>query len=331
MKKSVQLELSEPVYCTYHYQGSGGCVLGNNLSIKNWYLNHVMILNCSRSFLFGYSSPLVCIFDSSFENNPHLEVLKIPLKYLGNRTNSSIKKMIDDGYYVAFEGIDDYYVEGKSWYGQRHFCHDGLIFGYDENDRTFSIYAYDNNWQYSMFRASQSGFEMGRKSGMDMEGFCCIYAIKTKPWHVDLDCCEIKKQLEIYLDSSLEKYPPDINYIVQGTVVHDYIIMYLDKLIDGSIPYEKTDQRVFRLIWEHKKVMYDRILAVEDMLKSGKKFSDEYAPLVREAEMMRMLYASHNFRRRDSILPMIRKKLELIKKKEIEILTDFVSYLKGVL
>ena len=38
---------------------------------------------------------------------------------------------------------------------------------------------------------------------------------------------------------------------------------YIDKLYDGSIPYDRMDRRVFRLIWEHKKIMLERIEAME--------------------------------------------------------------------
>ena len=57
-----------------------------------------------------------------------------------------IRSLIDNGYYVAFGGVDDYYMEGKSWYQEKHFDHDGLIVGYDQNDKTYTIYAYDQNW-----------------------------------------------------------------------------------------------------------------------------------------------------------------------------------------
>ena len=69
------------------------------------------------------------------------------------------------------------------------------------------------------------------------------------------------------------------------------------------------DRRVFRLIWEHKKAMLERILLIEHHLKMDNETSEKYKPLVTEADTMRMLYASHHMKRRDSVLPGIQKKL----------------------
>ena len=59
----------------------------------------------------------------------------------------------------------------------------------------------------------------------------------------------------------------EITGIVNGIVVYDYISIYLDKLADGSIPHERRDRRIFRLIWEHKKCMCGRIRDIEEKCK----------------------------------------------------------------
>ncbi len=65
--------------------------------------------------------------------------------------NPIIRAMLDKGIYVAFSNVDDYYIEGKSWYKERHFSHDGLLCGYDRNDKTYCMYAYDSKWMYRKF------------------------------------------------------------------------------------------------------------------------------------------------------------------------------------
>ena len=49
--------------------------------------------------------------------------------------------------------------------------------------------------------------------------------------------------------------------------------------------------------------------------------SDKYRPLVSEADTIRMLYASHHIKRRDSVLPIIKNKLLSIMKSEQILLT----------
>lgn len=64
--------------------------------------------------------------------------------------------MLDNGFYVAFSGVDDFYIEGKSWYKEQHFNHDGLIIGYNDENKTFSIVAH--RWIFTAFETSQACF-----------------------------------------------------------------------------------------------------------------------------------------------------------------------------
>ena len=58
-----------------------------------------------------------------------------------------------------------------------------------------------------------------------------------------------------YLDSNLEKYPFKAEGRAFGIIVHQFIADYVSRLYKGSVPYERMDRRIFRVIWEHKKAM----------------------------------------------------------------------------
>lgn len=329
MKKTVELPLVEPIYSTYQYQGPGSAVLANNTSVRNWYLNQVLILSCNRKFLNGFTTPEIRVEDSSWDNNPYLEKICYPMRYLKGHTHTVIKNMLDAGYYVCFDGIDDYCVEGKSWYHERHFKHDGCICGYDNENRTYCIYAYDKNWIYQKFWTTQKSFENGRKAMFRQNTFGNICGIKDKGDTVSFNIEIALNKICEYLDSDIEKYPENSDEAVYGIVVHDYIAKYVGKLYDGSIPYEKMDHRVFRLIWEHKKVMLERIQCIENELSLNSDISKKYEAVVSEANTARMLYASHHMKRRDSVLPIIQKKLLALKEFEKELLTELLSVSKG--
>ena len=331
MKKKVDLPIVEPIYGTYHFQGCGSAVIYSNPSIKNWYLNEVMNLKCNRNFLFGYSTPRFSVNRSIFHDNPHLDKRQYSMKYLDGYVNTLIRKLIDNGCYVHFDVIDDYYIEGKTWYKQRHFSHDGLICGYDQEKKTYSIYAYDENWVYRKFEITQKSFNKSRRYMAKQGRYGSLYSIKPLDNIVELDPNAIISNLKEYLDSSLEKYPPTENAVAYGVVVHDYATMFIDKLYDGSIPYERTDRRAFRILWEHKRTMYDRIVETEKLLGLDTVSSTDYAVIVNDANTVRMLYASHVLKRRDSVLPVIRKKILSIKEREIEILESFINKVGGVL
>ena len=84
------------------------------------------------------------------------------------------------------------------------------------------------------------------------------------------------------------------------------------------------DRRVFRLIWEHKKAMLERIILIEKELSWSDEISKKYEPLVKEADTMRMLYASYHMKRRDSLLKVIKNKLLSLKNTEEILLMELI-------
>lgn len=325
MKKKVELPLTEPLLSTYHHQGSGCAIIGGNPSIKNWYINSCVDLTCNRKFLTGYTTPEVDICKSGLRDNPYLQKINIPLTCLKKYTCGVIKNLLDDGNYVHFHSVDDFYIKGKSWYGVRHFPHDGLVCGYDNNDNTFLIYAYDKNWVYRVFKTPVKGFEKGRKATEKERDSGKIIALKSCTDTVELNIKEIRDRVKNYLSASIEKYPPETDLPVYGIVVHEYIGMFLDRHIEGIIPYERLDKRVFRLIWEHKKLMLIRISDCLEKLGIQSDLPDRYSSIVKEADIMRMLYASHALKRRDEILSVIKNKLQSVHEEEKKLLEEFLK------
>lgn len=328
-KKKIELPLTAPLYSTYHYQGPATAVLIHNPSIRNWYMNRAMILICSRKFLTGFTTPEIGILESSWDESPCFDKIWYTMQFIEGHIHFVIQKLLDTGYYVCFSGIDDYYVEGKTWYHERHFNHDGCICGYNQENKTYCIYAYDQNWIYQKFWTTQKSFEAGRKAMFKKGFYGSICGIKPKEDQIAFSCETALKKIADYLDSDMEKYPESDEGVALGIVVHDYIAKYIGKLYDGTIPYEKMDRRVFRVIWEHKKVMLERIELIEVALSMDNTISEAYRWVVREADNCRMLYAAHHMKQRDTLLPIIQKKLLAFKDKEQALLTELLKKTKG--
>ena len=324
MKKKKELPLIDPIYSTYHH-APGSAILVDNPSIRNFYLNEVMNLKCNRRFLSGYTTPSINVLRVNVTDNPYLESIYIPMRFLGGYIHPVIRNLIDEGYYVNFNGVDDYYVDGKSWYQERHFNHDGCICGYNQEDKTYCIYSYDKNRLYRKFWTPQKSFDNGRKSAFRQGTYGNIRGLKPKSDHVEFSSKQALYNICIYLDSNIEKYPENEEGDVYGIVVHDYIAMYVGKLYDGSIPHEKMDRRVFRLIWEHKKAMIERIRLIENELSLDNSLSEAYKSVVRESDNCRMLYATHHMKQHNSFLPIIQKKLLALKALEQEILQQLIE------
>lgn len=323
MNKFAELPLVEPLYQTYH-DGIITACLKNNPTIRNWVLSNATILICNRKFLSGFTTPQIYIENYSI-NNPLLERNWVPMRFMDGHINSLIRNMIDEGYYVYFTGVDDYYVDGKSWFQQRHFNHDGTICGYNQADKTFCIYAYDSNWIFQKFWTPQQSFNKGRESMFERGIYGSLCALKPGEDQVEFSVETALNGIVDYLDSDLVKYPEEDDGNARGIVVLAYIAKYVDKLFDGSIPYSRMDRRVFRLIWEHKKVMLERVDKIEQVLQLNTEISDKYKLLVSEADTMRMLYAAHHMKRRDSVLPIIKNKLLKLMERERELLTLLVE------
>ncbi len=328
-KKKIELPLAEPIYSTYHYQGPGTAVFVNNPSIRNWYMNQVLILTCTRKFLNGFTTPEISLEDSHWNANPYLDKKWYKMQFLEGYTHYVIRNLIDAGYYVCFNGIDDYYVKGKSWYREKHFKHDGCICGYDQENKTYCIYSYDQNWIYQKFWTTQKSFDEGRKAQFKKGQYGSICGIKPKGDQIVFSSATALTKIAEYLDSTMEKYPETSEDTVYGIVVHDYIAKYVGKLYDGSIPYEKMDRRVFRMIWEHKKAMLQRIALIEAELSLDSKISNAYQTVVREADHARMLYATHHMKRRDSVLPIIQEKILSLKALEQKLLEELLQKSEG--
>ena len=318
------MPLIEPLYSTYHTQTPGTAIIVENKTIRNWYLNQTMELTCSRKFLHGFTSPEINIVDSSWYSNTYIDKRWISTEFTKGYINPIIREFIDKGYYVYFSKVDDYYIKGKSWYKEHHFSHDGLICGYDQNEKTYCIYAYDSNWVCRKFWTPQKSFNAGmiamRKKGI----YSVMCGLKANSDVIDFSPKIALKNIKYHLDSNIEKYPFDGEEKPKGLVVHQYISEYVTKLYNGDIPYERMDRRVFRLIWEHKKAMLERIVNIEKFLNLTNENSEKYKFLVSEANTMRMLYASHHMKRRDSVLPIIKNKLLNLMDKEKELLSLLV-------
>lgn len=322
--RNKQLPYKEPPFCTYQYFGSPGVAAMQNPTAYQWYLNHAMVLSCGRRFLTGYTSPDVSINGTRLEDMPFMERIDIRRSFIDGCELDVIRNMIDDGYYVCFNMVDVYYIDGMLWSGEKHNFHDGLVCGYDDRDHTLTIAAYDSRWRYNCFRTPQKGLIKAFQSGKEMGGYDNLIGIRTRDSRVLPDFPAMIKHLEDYL--SLDPYSDSYegNDNIFGIVVHDYLGLYLTFLLEKEIPHERMDRRIMRLLWEQKRCMADRIAFVENYFNLGSRMSDEYAPVLKSAEFCRTLYETYRQKERDLMLVTIQEELKKMKKVEETLLPRLI-------
>ncbi len=331
MAREKQLPYIEPPFCTYQYFGSPGVVAMQIPTAYNHYLNHSMILDCGRRFLTGYTSPDLSVSCSALQDMPFIERVDVRRSFIDGCELDVIRNMIDDGYYICFNMVDVFYIKEMLWYQEYHNLHDGMICGYDDNDQTLTIAAYDNRWVYRSFKTPQECFVQALASGKERGGYDGFIGLKPTDAVILLDIPTIAAHLEEYLlsDSYATSFEgPDP---IHGIAVHDYMRLYLQFILDGEIPYDRKDRRIMRMIYEHKKCMADRIAAVEKQIDGTNTFSKRYLPVVQSATKAHNYYVIYRMKQKDELLSMIQKELAMMKELEEDVLPDFLKYMKEAL
>ena len=325
MPDTISLPFCVPWFAFTQGHAAPGLAMAGHPTAYNAVLNQCITLSCTRRFLQGYSSPQVFMPKSGIHSFDCLEKYGVTSRFGHPYFKEIIKQMLNEGFYIYFGGVDDYYLPGKSWYGTRHMAHDGVICGYDEADQTYSIAAYDINWVYNLIRIPQACFMEGLHACVQNEQYASIVAYRMKDIEVKLDEQMILKNIKEYIGLTVDRFSLENDGRVIGIAVQDFIVMYLDKLKDGSIPSDKMDWRSLRPIWEQKRCMVDRIRAIEEKRGWGPELSTQYVPLVEEANRVRMMYAMYHKNQKESLLDKMKSGILHFKDAEYEILQALIQ------
>lgn len=328
MKKTKQLPYKEPPYCTYQYMAGTGVAALRNPTAYNHYLNLCMVLKCEKTFLTGYTSPRLVVNDAALECLPFMERVDVRRSFIDGFELPIIKRMLDEEYYVCFNVVDAFYIDGMLWSKESHNLHDGLICGYDDKDQTLTIAAYDSRWIYGIFRTPQKKFVKALASAKERGGYDGFIAIKPRDEKIPLNISVMEEKLEEYLTHD----PNDSEFEDQNQIyeidVHDYLGLYMQYLLEGEIPYNRKDRRFMRLIYEHKRCMEDRINAVTEQLEKSRDLCTKYAPVVESAKRAHTYYASYRLKQKNELLCLIQKELTFMKRTEEAVLPEFLILLK---
>lgn len=328
MANSVQLPFHVPIHASTQGMAAPGLALENHPTGYNQILNQCVTLCCTRKFLKGHTAQYVTIPNLNILRFSCLEKHSFKFQDTASNCKNIFEKMLSHDFYIYFYGVDDFYLPGKTWYNTRHFYHDGILCGYDNEDQTYTIAAYDQKWVFNSFRVPQHSFFEGLNAALSTSsrGFGVAYKVANQI--IPLNKQMILVMLKDHLQKTYESYSLDNESDVTGLAVYDFLVMYLEKLKDGSIPHEKMDWRCLRPVWEHHRCMLDRLCAVENLEHWEPTFSMEYKPLVDLANRVRMMYAMYHKNNKGSILDSIQNGLFELRDKEQDILQRFVEKLE---
>ena len=326
MPDSVSLPFCVPVFSFTLGYAVPGIAMNGHPTAYNAYLNQCTNISCRRKFLRGHTTPQMSIPCALIGSFSCIEQYGFLSRFTYPHYKDIIKLMLDQGFYAYFTGVDDFYMPGKCWYGIRHIPHDGIICGYDDNDKTYSIAAYDINWLFNLIKIPQDCLIEGLNACINNKEYGWLTAFKMKEnTVVNLDEKMILRNLKVYTDQTVDKYPLDQDGGVEGIAVHDFLVMYMDKLKDGTIPAEKVDWRTLRPVWEHKKCMLDRIKAIEEKHGWEPALSTKYESLVEDADRGRMMMAMFHRNQKFTLLDKMKNILLSLRERESEILKELIG------
>ncbi len=158
-------------------------------------------------------------------------------------------KMIENGYCVLGD-FDEYYVPGKSSFGEKHFSHNYMISGFDRAERYFILHGYNKAGQHEKYGETKLSFddymsaiEIKKDSFPQNEDIWRNLDFQ-KPdkdnFDRTIDTERIKTELSKYLEPESD---------LKGI---NTIIFLADTAERG------LDLRNIRLLWEHARIMSDR-------------------------------------------------------------------------
>lgn len=246
---------------------------------KNVYYNNYINLECNNvDDIFEIRLDFA---GTSWENYRLSGVADMNMYYLRNiheeKFAGFIKERIDQGNYILFYNIDEYYLSYSKHFQYDHLWHDTYIYGYDEEK--FCVMAYRNR-KLSKFDVPIYEIQKGMyfHENADKNLSFCTFRPNTII-NESIDLLHIKQSFYNYLDSHYQTEENETKSY--GISVYDALIKCLCRVLsDSGEKNSDIDFRPFRLLWEHKKIVKEHILKIIELLK----FNSEISIMVEEIE-----------------------------------------------
>lgn len=315
MNTKVELQIKNATcqaYQRYAYMEiAGQCDEDVDLFEVNNYIN----LRCNRVNEDNHEIDYVFLNEKYYWELPYLDTRWLLLERVRYPVCGIIKDLIDDGRYVIFDGADDYYIEARNQHQQEriHQYHDGLIYGYDDIEDTFSLLIYAEDVLETYIVPQKSIYLAVNSEYRNPEGFI-VGAKKKEQIDLQFDPEMVCKGIRSYLmpEKSDNKY---VYGIETGYELEKHIRSSSDKTLD---------LRALRLFWEHKVLMNKRLeyLVAAGLVQS--EISLEYADIVKSTNVARALQTKYFVLKDNRILNKIADKILGIIEMEKSILEKII-------
>ena len=320
---SNKLPIEMPLIETYQATSFILSVILANNNIANTYYNNYINLVCNDTTdIMDIGLDFINVTWDDFRNAGFAEM---DLYYLKNISKDKflafLKERIDQGNYILLYKIDEFYLSYTSNYNERHFIHDTYIYGYSEF--SFYIMAYKDK-KLQMIEISTEEIVEGMYSCLEMDedaSFCTF-----RPFHavkVKLDYNKMKREIINYIGGNGNDDDKQVYGMkCYNTIKNAILAIAEDK---NNIKNQMLDIRVFRMLWEHKKVLINHIEKVNERKKVDEKVIHELLEVENKANIVFLLSLKYNITYQKEILYNILDYIDKIKEKEIIAMKQIIN------
>ena len=284
----------EPESSTYLFYSTRLAILQTDEQASKWLLQYFMDLR-----LFYHENYINFLFlEEEIE-----QVLDLtPISYLDVENFGGILEFIRSnvlsGRYVNVH-LDEFYLPVKEYYWIRHYVHENLIYGFNDEAQEIYMYGIAERQQTKVFTVSYKDFLTAYEKGklfsfcgagyLEQEGYAPVLLcqIGTIPEY-QFSWTEMRKKLEAFMRPKPEEMVgEDIH--VYGTDIYAWILRELM----GETEYGIDDFRVFQLLYEQKRCVYRRMQYLQERNLFPENMSgvlSEYEDLILDFQGIRMVY-----------------------------------------
>ncbi len=336
-----KLPLGKPIVSSYYYESYPLSILdAYGDKYLPWIFSNYINLNVNieiekqQDLFLAFYGPLT--YDCPFLKSQ--KVFWSSFESLGIDIHTYIKNNIEKEYYLYFQ-VDWYYIPNRTPYNKEHFLHDLMVHGYDNTRQIYYVSGYDIEGTYRESEVTFDAFEQAFKNNL-VDKIEESWADRIFLFQYD-DKAEykfnyelVKLQIKDYLNSenSFEKYNRFIDFDYsreRGINVYDIISKYLSLVKKGDFKlygfYESLDQRVFKICYEHKNIMLQRLNYINENIKPVNDILEEYKKVHALTEQCYFMCIKYNITKKIATLDNLTEKVNEIKKLELYTLGKLFS------
>lgn len=298
-------------------------VMGVLLAYDN--LKHIMYSNyisvrCNDSSSFEYVN--LEFAEAMWNDYRKMGIAEMNLYHIKNIDKKAcenfLKERIDQNNYLLFYSIDDYFLSYTDEYMKVHNRHDTYVYGYDET--SFYIMAY-KDFKLHLFCIPTDEIVNGLYSPL---------------YHFEnLSFCTFRPRDDVNVQIKYDVAVEKLNKYIQGGRINGKIYgidtyKVILKCIDSSIILceqnckRDIDLKVFRMLWEHKKMINNTIKKIGEDINSFEITIKEYDKLEQQAQILLCLVMKYNITGRKKILINIKNKIISLRQLEKSILEQII-------